>query len=375
MAQPAAPGGQARMFFGLGLAVLMGFSAYVGRSVLIPFVVAGFLCFLIFTLKESVTRIPFVGKFCPAWLGYLIAFGVIISGFILFAEIIKTNVEALVSAAPLYETRLRELTQAALHRLEGLAFLPEDLVGGVDQLRRAGLSMINPLLAEIGGSARALTSNFVTIFLYTAFMIVERGRIFKKIDTLSRDDNDRRAVNGVIADIGSMVRQYITVKTVSNLVTAGVSYVILKLVGVDFAGFWALLIFLLNFIPIIGAISAITLPVILALIQPEGGGLKTALIALGLLVAAEQTMSSVIEPRLIGRSLNLSPLVVLLSLAVWGSLWGFAGLLLSVPITVTVMIILTQFPSTRPIAILLSDTGRIAEIRHPRVAAQTADAG
>jgi predicted PurR-regulated permease PerM len=68
---------------------------------------------------------------------------------------------------------------------------------------------------------------------------------------------------------------------------------------------------------------------------------------------------------MIGRSLNLSPLVVLLSLAVWGTLWGFAGLLLAVPVTVTVMIILTQYPSTRPIAIMLSDSGKIAAIRHP----------
>ncbi|NWG93064.1 MAG: AI-2E family transporter, partial [Parvularculaceae bacterium] len=125
-----------------------------------------------------------------------------------------------------------------------------------------------------------------------------------------------------------------------------------------------LLIFALNFIPIVGAISAISLPVILSLVQPEGGGVKTALLALVLLVGAEQTMSSAIEPRLIGKSLNLSPFVILLSLAVWGSLWGFAGMLLAVPITVTVMIILTQFETTRPIAVMLSDSGEIAAIKH-----------
>jgi predicted PurR-regulated permease PerM len=142
----------------------------------------------------------------------------------------------------------------------------------------------------------------------------------------------------------------------------------MRLVGVDFAGFWALLIFVLNFIPIIGAISAISAPVLLALVQPDGGADK-ALLALVLLVGVEQTMSSVIEPRLIGRTVNLSPLVILLSLAVWGTLWGFAGLLLAVPITVTVMIILTQFPDTRWAAILLSDSGQIAPIKHPAPAA------
>ena len=226
--------------------------------------------------------------------------------------------------------------------------------------------MIRPILADIGSTLSALTANVVTVFLYTTFMLLERGRIFLKIDLLSEDTSQRRAVNEIIGDIGTMVREYITVKTVSNLVTATASYAIMRLIGVEFAGFFALLIFLFNFIPIVGAISAISAPVLLALVQPDGGGVQMSLLTLALLVGVEQTMSSGIEPRLIGKSLNLSPLVILVSLGVWGTLWGFAGALLAVPVTVTLMIILTQFPSTRPIAILLSDSGRIAGIKHPR---------
>jgi len=357
-------GGQAQVLVSLALAVLVGFVAHVGRGVLIPVIVAGFLCFLIYTLKETIRTGPLIGRFLPNWLCYLLAFVVIISALIFFIDIIRDNVEAIVAAAPTYEARLRDLTQEGIAYLRSLGVLPDDFIGGVDQLRRTGLSMINPILSQVGASARSLTANAVTIFLYTVFMLLERGRIFRKIDLLSPDHRDRAAVNETIGEIGAMVRQYITVKTVTNLITAVVSYAIMRLVGVDFAGFWALLIFVLNYIPIVGAISAISAPVILALVQPEGGGLRTALLALGLLVAAEQTMSSLIEPRLIGKSLNLSPLVILLSLGVWGSLWGFAGALLAVPMTVTVMIILTQFPSTRPIAVLLSDSGQIAAIKH-----------
>jgi predicted PurR-regulated permease PerM len=356
--------GSARLFFSLALATLIAVIAYLGRSIFIPLVVAGFLGFLIFTLKETIRSGPMIGRFLPGWLCYVFAFALIVSGFILFAEIIKSNVESLIDAAPLYEDRLRTFSQQGVERLRGWGALPEDLVGGVDQLRATALSMINPILSEIASSARALTANSVTIFLYTVFMMLERGRIFKKINLLSPDLNQRAAVNETIADIALLVRQYITVKTVTNLITATVSYFILLLVGVDFAGFWALLIFVLNYIPIVGAVSAISLPVILSLIQPDGGGVQKALTALVLLVGAEQLMSSAIEPRLIGKSLNLSPLVILLSLAVWGSLWGFAGMLLAVPITVTIMIILTQFETTRPIAILLSDSGAIAPIKH-----------
>lgn len=363
-AAPVRLAGAAPLFYGVAFAALIAVVFYFGRSIFIPVIVAGFLSFLIFTLKETIRGGPLVGRFLPNWLCYVFAFALIISIFVLFIEIIRDNVEALLAAAPLYEERLRQVTADGVRRLNAAGVLPEDFVGGVEQLRAAALSLINPVLSQVGAAVGAITGNSVTIFLYTVFMLLERGRIFRKINLLSARDDQRRAVNDTISDIAILVRQYITVKTVTNLITAAVSYFIMIFVGVDFAGFWALLIFALNFIPIVGAISAISLPVILALVQPEGGGVRTALMALVLLVGAEQTMSSGIEPRLIGRSLNLSPLVILLSLAVWGTLWGFAGLLLAVPITVTIMIILTQFRPTRPIAVLLSDSGDIAPLKH-----------
>lgn len=356
-------GGQARAFFSLALAVLIGFIAYVGRGILIPVIVAGFASFLIYTLKEAIKASPVVGRLLPNRVCYLFAFAAIGSVFLFFVDIIRGNMETLINDAALYEARLRDLSREFLGALESLGVVPADLIGGIDELRQTALSMINPVLSQFGSMVRALTANFVTIFLYTVFMLLERGRIFRKIDKLSADARGRRAVNETIGDIGAMVREFITVKTLSNLVTATASFLVMRLLGVDFAGFWALLIFAFNFIPIIGAPIAMTAPSLLALVQPDGG-LHIAALTLGLLIAVDQVMSSAIEPRLIGRSLNLSPLVVLLSLAVWGTLWGFAGLLLAVPVTVTIMIILTQFPATRPVAILMSDTGEIAPIRH-----------
>ena len=128
-------------------------------------------------------------------------------------------------------------------------------------------------------------------------------------------------------------------------------------VGVDFAAFWALVIFLLNYIPIIGALLGVTFPSLLALVQFESVGpfLVTSL-ALG---AAQFVVSNLIEPRLMGRKLNLSPLVIILSLAFWGMLWGVVGMILCVPIMVILMIICGHFAPTRPIAIMLSSDGEI----------------
>ena len=367
MPDTAPQNGMARTFYGLAIAVIIGFIAYIGRGVLIPLVVAGFLCFLIFTLKENIRRTPLIGKFLPNWLSYLFAFVLIGFGIMLFVEIIKSNVEILLETWPSYEARLRSLIQEGLALVRTIDFLPQEFIGSVEQLQQAAIDVIRPLLSQAAGSLRALTSNFVTfitVFLYLVFMLIERGRFFRKINFLGSSDSDRQAINETISDIGVMVRQYITVKTVTNLITAIVSYLIMRLIGIQFAGFWALLIFVLNYIPIFGAASAITLPVLLALVQPDGGGVRMALIALASLIGFEQIMSNGIEPRIVGRSLNLSPLVILFSLGVWGSIWGFAGLLLSVPITVTVMIVLSQFHSTRPVAIMLSDNGQVAEIKH-----------
>ncbi len=373
----AQAGGQsmARTFYGLAVTVLVGLIAYVGRGVLIPLVVAGFLCFLIFTLKENIRRIPVVGHYMPDWVGYLIAFALIGAGMVLFVEIIRSNVETLLQAWPSYEARLRDLAREVIAFFRTIDFLPAELLGGVEQIQQSALDLIRPLLSQAAGSLKALTSNFltfITVFLYLVFMLIERGRIFKKIGLLGADDRERSVIHETIADIGVMVRQYITVKTLSNLVTAAMSYAIMLIIGVQFAGFWALLIFVLNYIPIFGAASAITLPVLLCLVQPDGGGVRMALIAAVSLIGAEQVMSNGIEPRIVGRTLNLSPLVILFSLGVWGSLWGFAGLLLSVPITVTVMIILSQFRSTRAVAIMMSDNGEIAPIKHPHPAPDAA---
>ena len=147
------------------------------------------------------------------------------------------------------------------------------------------------------------------------------------------------------------------VKTAMSLVVAGVSWVIMALIGIDFSGFWAVLIFTLNFIPYIGSFIAIVFPAALTLVQFESVGLF--LVTASALTAAQFAVGSLLEPRVMGRSLNLSPVVILLALALWGSVWGIVGAILCVPLTVIMMIVFSRFESTRPAAILLSLDGRL----------------
>ena len=130
-------------------------------------------------------------------------------------------------------------------------------------------------------------------------------------------------------------------------------------VGVDFAGFWAVMVFFFYYIPTVGSIMAIIAPALLTLIQFDN--LTPFLIVLLVFGSIQVVTANVIEPAIMGRSLNLSPLVVIVSLIVWGTIWGVVGMFLCVPIMVVALIVLAQFETTRPVAVLLSADGRIPE--------------
>jgi predicted PurR-regulated permease PerM len=142
-------------------------------------------------------------------------------------------------------------------------------------------------------------------------------------------------------------------------VTSALAYAVMAWTGIDFAGFWAVMIFFLYYIPTVGSILAIVAPALLTLVQFDH--LTPFLIVLFVIGTIQIVMANVIEPAIMGRSLNLSPLVVIVSLMVWGTIWGVVGMFLSVPIMVVLLIVLAHFDATRPVAVLLSANGDIPD--------------
>lgn len=350
------------LFFGVGLAIMLTFVLWVAKGVIVPVVVSAFVSFLIVTVKRGIDRVPGIGRLLPEVVSFTLAFAVIVAVLFGLGAVVTANVEQVIDEAPAYYERLGQITQDGIAQAQAWGLVNDDASVVLADMQQAAIGFTRSGLTNVAGIAGGLVGGLVTILLYTAFMLVERGRFLRKITQIAGPQNASAIVSDVIDDIGHLVRQYISIKTLTSLLVAGVSYVIMVVLGVDFAAFWALLIFALNFIPIIGSIVAVALPVVLALVQP-GGGLVLAGLTLALLFTAEQIVGSLVEPRLLGKSLNLSPLVILLSLASWGTLWGFPGMLLCVPITVAIMIVLSQFDTTRPIAVLLSDNGEIAPLK------------
>ena len=165
--------------------------------------------------------------------------------------------------------------------------------------------------------------------------------------------------NEILLKIDKSIGSYISIKTLVSLLTATLSYITLLLIGIDSALFFAFLIFLLNFIPSIGSLIATIFPALMALLQ-YGSETYTPFILVVVFVGAIQlVIGNFLEPKLMGNSLNISSLVVILSLTIWGVIWGVAGMVLSVPITVIMILIFSNFESTKKIAILLSEKGEI----------------
>jgi predicted PurR-regulated permease PerM len=194
-------------------------------------------------------------------------------------------------------------------------------------------------------------STFVLIFVFLLFMLAGRGNLKVRIDRAFSHQQAMR-INQITEKIDRQVQKYLIIKTGISLLSGTVNMVVLLAFGVDFAVLLGLLTFLLNFIPSLGSIASIGLASLVAAL--EFGSVFPALWILLLLIALDAVISNLLEPKLMGQGLGLSPLVVLFSLFFWGWLWGIPGMILAVPLMAIVKIICANVPDLTPVAELLS---------------------
>lgn len=334
---------------GLILVYLIGYLLYVGRSLLIPLVIAIFIWHLLNTINNSMQRLFFYRKGLPQWVSMFLSFIVVALFLKILIDIISDNVTDVMGASQRYQENLLTIFNAVDARFHVKTLVSMDSV-----LKNFSMQS---MLVNVYGVFSTIAGSAVLITLYVIFLFVEQHFFKHKMDVLFPQKGHRNLVNNILNHIVNDTQTYLGLKTLLSLVTAFSSWVIMKAVGLDFAEFWALLIFFLNFIPNIGAIIATAFPVVLAIIQFKSW-LPFILISSGI-VAVQFIVGNIIEPRFLGRSLNLSAIVILIALALWGAIWGILGMFLSVPITVMMMIIFAHFETTRPIAILLSQNGDI----------------
>ena len=324
---------------------------YIGKRFLVPLVLALLVWFLIREIRSQAEKIPFFGDRLPRW------FWNIFSSIILFTlagvvvNMIINNMQDLSVNLHLYEKNLQVFNQEIEDKY-GLNLYNELKL-------YYGEFKLSSIISFIISSLTDIFSDFILILLYILFFFVEESVFQNKIARLFPQKTERFEAEINLKRFSDTISRYISLKTFVSLITGLASYTILIIIGVDSALFWSFLIFILNFIPNIGSLVATVFPALIALFQ--FGNTGPFFMILLLVGAIQMIVGNIIEPRIMGNSLNLSALVVLLSLVFWGLLWGIIGMAISVPLTVILVILLGQFDSTKPVAILLSEKGEIAD--------------
>jgi AI-2 transport protein TqsA len=335
---------------GLLLAVLLGSILYVCSSILQPLFIAGLLVYLILPVHQRLVRWG-----VPSAVAYLLIVVSVLGLIWAIGEMVYRNFAELSDGRlTVYEARLDGLARKVLR---GLPFAVPDpdnwhlrnlltFDTGPDSRIR------NVFRSAVGNFLEFLTATFV-VLIYLIFLIAERVSLPGRV---ARAFGDARAkeIMAVVDSINRAVYDYISLKTLVSLLQGFLSFVVLAAFGVEFAVMWGVLIFLFNFIPYIGSFVAVLLPIVLSFLQYAEQPWKPLLITL-LLLLIQRIVDNYIEPRLTGRKLGLSPLVVLLSLAFWGWLWGVVGMVLAVPLTVIGKIVLENIRETKPLATLISN--------------------
>ena len=324
----------------------------LAESILIPFVYGIVLWFLSRYFKNLLHKVPFLKKRVPNWLLNTFVFAIVLIGLSLISGLITTNIRSLLENSDLYKANL----DAVLNRLNS-TFQIDIYAQLSDTIEKFDYASI---LGSIADSLSGALGDFIMIILYAAFILSEEASLKGKIQKLFSNPVQYDRTTSILKKINDASSDYIRLKTYVSLLTGFVGFIFLLIMGVDAAFFWAFLMFALNYIPTIGSLIATLFPAAFSLIQ--FGEFTPFIIILAALGAIEWFIGNVLEPKLMGSSLNLSPLVTILSLIVWGQIWGITGMLLSVPITVVMVITFSQFESTRSIAILLSQNGDIDDI-------------
>jgi predicted PurR-regulated permease PerM len=341
------------LVYGTVLLLAFGWVLHAGKGILVPVVLGAVVVYIVVGLAHGLARLPVAGPALPMRLRYALSIAAIGFAGLQFTYLLVANKERAIVMAPQYQQSLLASIQRIAVRF-GFETEPTWETLRTELLARIDLQQF---LASLLASVGSIAVTFVVVLLYAVFLGVERGTFESKLASLSDDPARVSRIRGVIGDINRRIGSYLALKTLLSVLLGVASYVVMRLFGLEFAGLWAVLITLLNFVPYVGSVLGVVLPTLMAIVQFEDlGVVLTILLALS---ALQFAIGNFLDPYVMGNSLNLSPFAILVSLAVWSELWGVPGAFLAVPITAILAIVCSEFQGTRPIAVLLSRAGKV----------------
>jgi AI-2 transport protein TqsA len=339
----------------LAAVIVIIFGMQMAKELLVPFLIAAFLALI--TVRPMLwlqqRRIP----------SFLAALMIVVSIMLLFAAvgaILGSSIADFTAALPGYQAQLDVI-------VDGVFDFVVKHLNGDESMESLG-EMIDPgwamgLVATILNSLKGvLTNTFLIIFLMI-FMLLEVSSVGAKVEAaFGRSAESLEGPREFLHNLG----RYLGIKTIVSIATGTCAGLVTWSIGLDFPLLWAMLAFLLNYVPTIGSIIAAVPAVLLALVQLGPGAAGATAIGFA---AINVVFGNAIEPRLMGYGVGISPLVVFVGLVFWGWVFGPVGMLLSVPLTMTLKLALESDPDTRWIAILIgSERDALYALQHPKAA-------
>jgi predicted PurR-regulated permease PerM len=316
---------------------------HLTASVLIPLVTAVLVSFIVspcVSFLHKQLRIP-------RPIAIVLVILLIMTVMFLIGLFFYSSIQSLYEEVPKYAGKFTEITYSILDRLG----LPRDVFEQFSWVRTLSSSLLT-FSRQFVDFLRAL----VLMMLFLIFLLFERSHIRPKIREAFHHATTQKIFR-IYAHTAQQIGKYLSVKFLISAATGFLVWLVLWIIGVKFAFLWGVLTFFFNFMPNIGSII-ITILIGLFTILQFYPSVQEPVIALAAMTLIQQILGNLMEPALLGGRLNLSPVVIIFSLVIWGWIWGIAGMFLAVPLIVALKIVFENIPFLMPVAILMG-TGKI----------------
>ncbi len=339
--------------YGAVLALIFGWVLYIGKDIFVPIVLGILVVYVIVGLTRLLGKVPLLGSLLPSQIRYSVSILAIALGLVGVVYLVVANKDRVLALAPNYQESLLVAIQrvAVFFRMENEPTWTT--------LRRDLLAQINiqSFITSTVASVSAIAVTIVVVLLYATFLLMEQRSFAAKVANMSGNPSTVARIRQITTVINARIGSYLALKTCLGILLGAISWAIMAFIGLEFAVFWAVLIALLNYVPYIGSVLGVVFPVAMSIVQFANP--NEVFVVLVSLSVVQFLIGNILDPYVMGNSLNLSPFAILVSLAIWSSLWGVPGAFLAVPITAIIAIIFSEFTGTRPIAVLLSRNGQL----------------
>lgn len=329
----------------------VGFVLHQLESILLPFVVAFFLAQIFAPLVAKLRR------YVPFALALVVVLVVVTVILFVASWIAYTTIESFAATVPKYQAKLTTALEGLTEQIAATSPWARDQIDQFRWEEAVKASAVTAVVAAGLSSFLLFFNELLLILLFMVFLLAGSEEFPKKLKRAFAPEQAER-LETLTANIREQVQRYLLTKTLVNLGHGVVVTALFASFGVDFPLLWGFVSFLSHYVPNLGSVFSIGLPTVFLFLQFDSPG--TALLVTLLNAGLQLFIANAIEPRVMGASLDVSPLLVLFSLIFWGWLWGIWGMVLAVPISATLKIICANVEPLRPLAVLMSDKATVA---------------